>query len=321
MNERTAEFRDMALLSAAVVLGVTLSFEFSLIGLPLAAMGLAGLIYRGRFVPAGIAAAFGVAAVAVVQPESVIFVAPALVAVFLAVVLIRRVDAQVVGAVLTAIFGLAGAGRDYVLLKDQGTSIYAMLSSGLNDAVAQQAKAAGGSTAATAQAMRDTVSTLLSLIPMMYFVTGLVTAIAVIYGISWAAKRSGTSVMVPTLSQLDLSPHVLWPFVLGLFALAASYSSIAYASTLGTVGLNLIWCCGALFSLQGLGVSAGVLERTGVGPGVRILALAALAVIDAFLAGIPLGFVGLVDFWINFRRLPRDGVTPSSPNPVVSDRF
>jgi len=321
VNERTAEIRDLGLLSAAVVLGVTLSFEFSLIGLPLAAMGLAGLIFRGRIFPAGMAAAFGVAAVAIVQPESIIFVAPALVAVFLAVFLLPRVDAQVVGAVLTAVLSVAGAGRDYVLLKGQGTTLYAMLSSELNKAVAQQAQAAGGSTASTAQAMRETVSTLLSLIPMMYFVTGLVTAIAVIYGIAWAAKRSGRTVMVPPLARLDLSPHVLWPFVIGLFALAASYSPIAHAATWGTVGLNLVWCCGALFSLQGLGVSAGVLERTGVGPGVRILALAALAVIDAFLAGIPLGFVGLVDFWVNFRRLPRDGVTPSSPNPVVSDRF
>jgi len=150
---------------------------------------------------------------------------------------------------------------------------------------------------------------------MMYFVTGLVTAIAVIYGVAWAAKRSGRTVMVPPLARLDLSPHVLWPFVIGLFALAASYSPIAHAATWGTVGLNLVWCCGALFSLQGLGVSAGVLERTGVGPGVRILALAALAVIDAFLAGIPLGFVGLVDFWVNFRRLPRDGVTRRHPIP------
>jgi len=72
-----------------------------------------------------------------------------------------------------------------------------------------------------------------------------------------------------------------------------------------------------VFSVQGLGVSAGVLDRTGVGPGVRILAMAALAVIDAFSAGIPLGFIGLVDFWVNFRRLPRDGATPTSPAPEV----
>jgi hypothetical protein len=320
VNERTAEFRDMALLSAAVVLGVALSSEFAFIGSPLAAMGLAGMAYRGRVLPAAVSSAFGVAAVAILQPASVIFVAPALIAVFLAVVLLSKIDAQVIGAMLTAVFAVAGAGRDIVLLKGEGTTLYALLSSQLNTTVAQQAKAAG-STAETAKAMHDTVTVLLSLIPLMYFVTGLVTAVAVIYGIAWAAKRTDRAVTVPPLSRLDLSPHVLWPFVVGLFALAASYTSIANAATWGTVGLNLVWCCGALFSLQGFGVSAGVLERTGVGPGVRILALAALAVIDAFLVGLPLGFVGLVDFWVNFRRLPRDGVTPSSPTPVVSDRF
>jgi hypothetical protein len=261
----------------------------------------------------------GVVGVAAVQLQSVIFVAPALIAVFLAVVMLPLVDAQIVGAILTAVLAVAGAGRDYVLLKSEGTSLYAMLSSELNKMVAQEAQSSGGAT--TVQAMRDAVAMMLSLIPMMYFVTGFVTAIAVVYGIAWAARRSGRAVKVPPFSQLDLTPHVLWPFVVGMFALAASYSPVAYASVLGTVGLNLVWCCGAIFSLQGIAVSAGVLERTRVGPGVRILVLAALVVIDAFSAGIPLGFIGLVDFWVNFRRLPRDGVTPSSPNPVVSDRF
>ena len=178
---------------------------------------------------------------------------------------------------------------------------------------AQEAAASGG---ATKQAMTDAVNTMLSLIPMMYFITGLVTAIAVCYAVAWAARRTGRSTTVPPFSKLDLTPHVLWPFVVGLFMLAASYApNVAYHAMLGTVGLNLVWSCGAIFSVQGLGVSAGVLERTGVGPGVRILAMAALAVIDAFSAGIPLGFIGLVDFWINFRRLPRDGATPTSPAP------
>jgi hypothetical protein len=319
VNERTAEIRDMGLLSAAVVFGVILSFEFSLIGLPLAAMGLAGLAYRGRVVPAACASALGVAVVAIREPASVIFVAPALVAVFLAVVMLPAVDAQWVGAMLTAVLALAGAGRDYVLLKGQGTTLYALLSAELNKMVAQEAQSSGG--AGTVQAMRDAVNTMLPLIPMMYFVTGLVTAIAVVYAIAWAAKRTGRTARVLPLTRLDLTPHVLWPFVVGLFALAASYAPIANATVWGIVGLNLVWCCVVLFTIQGLAVSAGVLERTGVGPGVRILALAALAVIDVFLGGAPLAFVGLVDFWVNFRRLPRDGVTPSSPNPVVSDRF
>jgi hypothetical protein len=316
VDERTAEIRDTWLLSAAVVLGVVLSFEFSLVGLPLAAMGVAGLTYRGRIVGAAIGSAIGVAAVAVIQSASVLFVAPAAAATLLAVVMISRFDAQWVGAMLTAVLSISGAGRDYVLLKAEGTSLYALLSAELNKAVAQQASVAGD--AATAQAMRDAVTTMLSLIPAIYFITGLVVAIAVIASIAWAAKRSGRTVKIPALARLDLSPHALWPFVVGLFALAASHASISHAATWGTVGLNLVFCVGALFGLQGLGVAAGVLGRTNVGLGGRILILAALAVLDAFTHTISL--VGLVDFWVNFRRLPRDGATPSSPMPAVSDR-
>lgn len=316
MDERTAEIRDTWLLSAAIVLGVVLSFELSLVGLPLAAMGVAGLTYRGRIMPAAAGLAIGVAAVAVVQPASVIFVAPAAAATLLAVVWISRVDVQWVGAMLAAVVSIAGAGRDYVLLKAEGTSLYALLSTELNKAVAQQAPTAGG--AAAVQAMRDAAKMMLSLIPAIYFITGFAVAIAVIAGIAWAAKRSGRTVKIPALARLDLSPHVLWPFVVGLFALAASHAPIARAALWGTVGLNLVFCVGALFGLQGLGVAAGVLDRTNVGRGGRIVVLAALVVLDAFTHTISL--IGLVDFWVNFRRLPRDGATPSSPRPAVSDR-
>jgi len=104
-----------------------------------------------------------------------------------------------------------------------------------------------------------------------------------------------------------------------LLALAVSNSSVPYASTMWIVGLNLLLSVRALFALQGFGVSAGVLDRTGVGRGVRIFALAALAALDAFTFAI--SFVGLLDLWINFRRLPRDGATPQSPTTAMSDRL
>jgi len=37
--------------------------------------------------------------------------------------------------------------------------------------------------------------------------------------------------------------------------------------------------------------------------------LAALAALDALT--LVVSFIGLLDFWVNFRRLPRDGVTPA----------
>ena len=309
----------MLLLSGALVLGVVLSMVFPLIGLPMAAMGAAGLTYRGQVLGAAVGSAIGIAVVGITDTGSMLFVAPAVIAVLLAVVMLSRVDAQWVGAMLTIVLTVAGAGSQYLILKAQGQSLASALSAQFNQAIAQDTQLAGGS--AGAQTMRQAAALMLQLIPTWFFISGLVMAIAVIIALAWAAKRSGRTVKVPKLSQVDLTPHVLWPFVAGLFALAASHAPIANAETWGVVGLNLVWCAGAVFTLQGLGVSAGVLDRTGVGLGGRILAWAALAVLDAFSAWTFFSFVGLLDFWINFRRLPRDGATPQSPTTAMSDRL
>jgi hypothetical protein len=314
-----AETRDTLLLSGALVLGVVLSLLAPLIGLPLAAVGAAGLTNRGRVLGAVVGSAVGIAIVGMIDTGSVIFVAPAVIAVMLAVVLLPRWEAQWVGAMLTIVLTVAGAASEYVILMAQGQSLASQLSTQINQAIAADSQLAGMS--ASSQSMKQAATLTLQLIPTWFFVSGLVMAVAVIVALAWAAKRSGRTVKVTKLSQLDLTPHVLWPFVAGLFALAASHASIANAQTLGVVGLNLVWCSAAVFTLQGLGVSAGVLDRTGVGLGVRILAWAALAVLDVFTVWTFLPFVGLLDFWINFRRLPRDGATPESPTTAMSDRL
>jgi hypothetical protein len=43
-----------------------------------------------------------------------------------------------------------------------------------------------------------------------------------------------------------------------------------------------------------------------------------LVIVDLFTLAVSL--VGLLDFWINFRRLPRDGATPPSPTAPTWDR-
>ena len=315
----TAQIRDTGLLSAAIVLGVVIAPQIAILGLPIAAAGIAGLAYRGRALPATIAAALGVAAVAVLQPADVVMAAPAITAVLLAVALLPKLDIQVVGAMLVTVFGLAGAAQETLLFRAQGTTAAAWITVQLNDALVQAEKSAGPSaTPETIQQMRDFVHTLVTLIPTVYFMTGFLSAIAVITAIAWAARRSGRTINVPRFSRIDLSPHVLWPFVAGLFLLAASYSAMPGAAIVGAVGLNLVLCVRMLFLLQGMSVAAGVLDRTGVGLGGRILALAALAALDVFTYAV--SFTGLLDFWINFRRLSRDGVTPVTPAPWASDR-
>jgi hypothetical protein len=319
VNTSTAQIRDTGLLSAATVLGVVLTPVIAFVGLPIAAAGIAGLAYRGRALAAAVASALGIVAVALGSPTEVIMVAPALTAVLLAVALLPKVDSQIVGAVLTFVFGLAGAAQQELFFRAQGTTVSASMTAQLNAALQQAERQAGpNATAESIQQMRDFVHLLVTVTPTAYFAAGLLSAVGVIAAIAWAARRSGRAVNVPRFSRIDLSPHVLWPFVAGLFLLAASYSAIPGAAIVGAVGLNLVLCVRMLFLLQGMSVAAGVLDRTGVGLGGRILALAALAALDAFTLAV--SFAGLLDFWINFRRLPRDGVTPVTPAPWASDR-
>ncbi len=309
MDSRAAQTRDALLLSAAVVLGVLVPPALAIVGLPIAAAGIAGLAYRRRLMNVAAAIAIGVAAVAFMPGVAVAYVAPALVGIVFAIFLLPRVDVQWIGALLIGILGFADAAHEFLIMRARNLTPQAFVS---------QVVDSMSSTSTPAQVKQETTKLLLTLLPMAYFVTGLITAVAVILAIAWAAKRTNRTLKIPALAKLDLTPHVLWPFIIGVLALAASYGPLSYSSTLWAVGLNLVLCVSVLFALQGVGVVAGMLDRIAVGRGLRVWAWVALVVFDVFIPVV--SFVGLLDFWVNFRRLPRDGATPPSPTTAMSDR-
>jgi hypothetical protein len=310
VSDTTAGIRDSSLLAVSVVLGVAVSALVPWIGLPIAAAGIAGLVYRNRTVVAAAISALGVAAAAIVNAANVVFTAPAIVALLLAVVMLPRVDVQIVGLVLVTVFTVAGFAADAVIAQRAGTTISAQIAEQSQAIVAELGKSLGASATPDVVAQLKSASNLMQAVwPSTYFESALFVAVLSIAAIAWAARRAGRDVKVPALSKLDLTPHVLWAFVVGLLLLAASRGSFPQASVLWSVGLNLVLCVRALFFLQGLGVAAGVLDRMSVGLGGRIFALAALAALDALTFA--LSFIGLVDFWVNFRRLPRDGAPPA----------
>jgi hypothetical protein len=315
VDARATGIRDASLLSVAVVLGALMSPQLAVVGLPVAAAGVAGLAYRGKVAFAAVAAALGIGAVAALQRIDVVFVAPAVVAIMFAVVMLPKRSAQVVGAVLVGVLTLASVAFEEVLARGQGTTLAAATALQMQAVVGELVKALGSSASAElVSRLKEVAVTMSSAWPATYFESAVVVGVLVIVAIAWAARRAGREVNVPSLSRLDLTPHVLWVFVVGLLFLAASYGAFTASRTLGVVGLNLVLCARTLFILQGLSVSAGLLDRTGVGLGGRILALAALAALDALT--LVVSFIGLLDFWINFRRLPRDGVTPAAPTQV-----
>jgi hypothetical protein len=309
MDLRNPENRDALLLSAAVVLGVLVPPGLAIFGLPIAAAGMAGLAYRRRLATAAIAVAIGVAGVALMQALDLVYMVPAVVVIALAVVLLPRIDAQWIGLLLLSVLGVADAVHTQLVVSASNSTLEKDITQMVSTV------AVSGS---TAKQNADTVELLLTLLPMAYFVAGLVTATVVITAIGWAAKRSDRVLRVPALEQLDLTPHVLWPFIVGVLAMAGSYGGFSYASTLRSVGLNLVLSTSVLFALQGVGVFAGVLNRLGIAGMLRILAWVALAMTSVLMP--VASFLGLLDFWVNFRRLPRDGSTPPSPTTAMSDR-
>ena len=319
MDARILRIGDSALLFAAVVLGTALAPLVAFVGLPVAAAGIAGLAYRGHTAAAAAAAAAGVAIVGVLHATDVVYVAPVLAAVVLTVVLLPKRPLQVVAGSLIAVIALANIAADALLARSQHTTLPASVSAQSQAVAAEMAKAMGSSASVETLASLKTAAQLLSTAwPSAYFQTAMFVGVLVVAAVVWAARRADRPLDVPPVSRLDLSPHIMWAFVIGLLLVASSYASFAGSVVLGAVGLNLLLCARTLFFVQGFSVVAGLLDRAGVGLGGRILALAALAALDALTMVV--SFTGLLDFWINFRRLPREGVAPTEPVPSDDGR-
>jgi len=309
---RTTSTRDVLLLVVATVLGTALTSSVAVFGLPIAASGIAGLTYRGRGIVAAASAGFGIVFASFLMPGGALYVAPIMLAVVLAVALLPKVSFQLVAGGLIGVFALTGAGFDALAARAAETTVPAALAKQSKLITTEFIKSLGTDVSPDlVSRVKQSMQFALSALPSMYFAQAVLLAVLVVAAIAWAARRAGVSLDIPALSQLDITPHVLWVFVVGVFLLAASYGPFSASDTFGVVGLNLVLCAWPLFFLQGIGVAAGVLDRTGVGLGGRILALAALAALDTFTFAI--SFSGLLDFWINFRRLPRDGEMPAAP--------
>lgn len=312
MEARTAGIRDVSLLTIGTAIGVVLSPALPFVGLPIAAVGLAGLAYRGHALAAAISAAVGVAAVAVLSRPDVAYAAPAVVGLLMVVALLPKWNVQAVGALLIALLTAGGIGAAELTALAEHTTLPASIAQTTSTLVADMTKALGPSaTSATVAQLRETATILSAAWPWTYFESAVLVGVIIIAAVTWSARRAGRELDVPALGKLDLTPHVLWPFVVGLLLWAASTMPIASSKVLWVVGLNLVLCARTIFSLQGFAVSAGVLDRVGVRFGWRVLALAALVVLDSLM--FVLSITGLLDFWVNFRRLPRDGQTSVTP--------
>lgn len=294
----------MLLLGTACVVGVAIAPQLPLVGLPTAAAAAAGLSFRGRRAVSVAVLVMGVVLAAVMVPAYAAYAAAGAAAVLIAVTLLPSRPLPLVGALVTAVVAGGGIGSDALAARSAGSTLVRMLRTQAvvaTDALRQMFGSAGD----WAEQLEAARKALIMLWPSFYVQTAIWASIFVIAAIAWAAHRTGAPLSVPTNRELDLTGHVLWGLVGGLIALAAAPLFGDGAGTARAVAFNLLFVTRTLFFVQGIAVFSALFDVPKTGFGKMIGLYAALWLLDQFLMVVSL--VGMLDFWVNFRRLPRDG--------------
>jgi hypothetical protein len=334
MAERRTSILQVAFLAIAAALGVATlgtsewavtNMQWGFVGLPVAAASAAALVYRKHTVVAAVAFAVGVAgAVATnfwsvwaaaratgvtsapgANAWTVLFAASAALAVFAAIVLLRRVSYLWVGSGLITVFAAAGYGLDVALARSKGTSLGQEVVAQSKTMAAEVSTVLSPERAAQfTKQVAQTYKQAATVLPSTYFFAGTFLAVVVIAAIAWSARRADEPVNVPPFHLVDLPPLMILGAVIALLMLG--FAKVASAGPMWTtVGMNVLLCTSYLLLIQGLAVYSALLKRAHVGTLGRAAAYVVLLVLNLLLSIVTL--TGLADMWINFRRLPREG--------------
>ena len=286
--------------------GVLLAPQMPLVGLPVAGAAAAGLAFRGSRGVAVFGLLAGIALAAFSLPASAVFAAAVAVSVFAALALLPARSPQLVGAVVIVLVTAGAVGADVLVARSAGTTLLGAVKeqAAVSTAALQQIL---GATEEMAAQLKTAQAALLLLWPSFYAQTAVYGAVFLIAAVAWGARRSGLQLEVPTNRELDLTGHVLWGLVVGLIVLAAAPLFSGTATAARAVALNLLFVTRTLFFIQGVAVFSAVFDVPKTGRVKMVVLYGVLWLFDQFLLIVSL--IGMLDFWVNFRRLPRDGTS------------
>jgi len=310
---RERKSRADMLLFLSCLGGAILAIPFPYVGLPLSAAALAGLVYKERQTSAAVAAVMSSAAVGFLSVSGAAMLSVALAATLFAIMALRRHDGPSVALVYVPVLAGALALRDFSTAWVSGQTLTEYYDNGL-EAARTMLATLGADDLVTAEA----IEAITTFAPLGYVLTALVAAVPTLLVILWVGRRIGAPVVrAPRVDMLDFSPHVLWPLILALGAGAAAQIWGEFGDPLEAVALNLLLTVRIVLFVQGFAVIAAWLRRANIGrPGLILLGSLALLIDGPTWA---VSVIGLLDFWINFRKLNRDGVDGSEPVQASSD--
>lgn len=146
--------------------------------------------------------------------------------------------------------------------------------------------------------------TLASLWPSLYAFYGMVFMIVVTLAGRLAGKRYEVACRPERLVDADLSIHALWLPIGAMLCLAASYLVPTGSLVVTAVGYNLMLCSVFVFAIQGFVVIVAWMQKRHWHWAAQTIVLL-LAVQMELMFLVP-SIIGLLDIWVNFRKLPRE---------------
>lgn len=320
MRVTLADIRDTVLIAlACIVAGVLVLAPYNL-GVPLCALALSWLAYRHSFPLAVGVAIFAGAVIALTSPAEAVMVAAVMLLAgpWAASRMRRRSPWLVFTVVAIAVLGCT-FGAIALVQAAAGSTLPAFFAEQARAGAAEAAaltKSWGLSTSATVEAQVASMQIMVGqVLPSIFVLAAALSALLSVYAVGWVGRREGQELnALPPLAELDLSWHLIWVLIAGLGGLAAARFGGQMDGALGALSWNLVVLVrGALF-LQGFAVFAGFYRKAKLGPLGRWVGYVLLIVTEMVTPiMIPLGIVsltGLVDLWVNLRKLPRGGEPP-----------
>lgn len=305
--------------SATSILGAFLALGVPFLGVPVAAGALAGLWYRGRRVTTLALAVVAGALTFLIDPAGPFYVTPwLLIAGPLVALLIERRTVATAVLVSTVLMTLVWAGLLVGVSTADGTSVNDYMRSLVKTATQPALDSVTGTTS-EARATREQITlvegTFVRLWPTVIWIMSFFTTLGTVLAVSISARSSGVAVKSPPeLDRLDLSPHVVWGLIVGGGLLAAdTFLGGWNGGVLGVAGENLLRVTQWVLFLQGVAVFASMYKRAGFSRLSKALGYVLLGITEAFLPLVSL--TGLVDMFVNVRKLPRDGVAETTAPP------
>ena len=321
MSARSIAIRDLVLLSVSCAASAVVGLLVPFVGIPIAALALALISMRfNAWTGAVVAVIAALAAVlAIGQPLQVIALLPALlIAGPWATVALKRRPALQVLAVTVAVLFVSAIAVDVVAgaLQHMDLAHYRIAEVVLLKKT-MLASVAPSVTAAQAKAAVDLVGTTwLQLWPAIYFMINGLTALLSIKAVAWAGRRAGAGTAVfPPVADLDLNGNWAWPVIGGLALMAAAMFIHQPDGWVYATGYNLVLISRCVLFFQGVGTFAALYRKAGVGRVTRGIGYVFLTLSELVVPVVSL--LGLVDLFVNLRKLPRDGA--GAPRSVEGD--